>query len=371
MLHSPTMLLLLPGARLLGARAAAGAADGLRPGGHRRAQHRHPLHDHGRPAEHRRRPGRDGGAAREVLRPPLGAARTTSSSPASTAGSPSRRPSSASATVALVGLRHRRRGGRSSGCSPASGALNRARLLFFALLLLVDGVQLGLASYLFSIMALPAAHRRADRREREHRHRRPVNADARRARVRAPRRTAAGRSRSFPLGATRDAGRGQLQRLLARAPPRWSCCSSTASTTPQPSRVVALDPQGDRTEPLLARLRAGARRRAALRLPRARAVRPGARAPVRPAEGPASTPTRGRSPCRRATAGSRRAPPGDNAAVAMKSVVVDRARLRLGGRPPAAPPLREDDHLRDARRRLHPPPQLGRRRRAARAPTPG
>lgn len=35
------------------------------------------------------------------------------------------------------------------------GALNRARLLFFALLLLVDGVQFGLASYLFSIMALP------------------------------------------------------------------------------------------------------------------------------------------------------------------------------------------------------------------------
>jgi hypothetical protein len=35
------------------------------------------------------------------------------------------------------------------------GVLNRARMLFFALLLLVDGVQLGLASYLFSIMALP------------------------------------------------------------------------------------------------------------------------------------------------------------------------------------------------------------------------
>lgn len=35
------------------------------------------------------------------------------------------------------------------------GSLNRARMLFFALLLLVDGVQLGLASYIFSIMALP------------------------------------------------------------------------------------------------------------------------------------------------------------------------------------------------------------------------
>ena len=35
------------------------------------------------------------------------------------------------------------------------GALSRARVLFFALLLLVNGIQLGLASYLFSIMALP------------------------------------------------------------------------------------------------------------------------------------------------------------------------------------------------------------------------
>jgi len=35
------------------------------------------------------------------------------------------------------------------------GSLNRARLLFFALVILLDGLQLGLASYLFSIMALP------------------------------------------------------------------------------------------------------------------------------------------------------------------------------------------------------------------------
>jgi len=35
------------------------------------------------------------------------------------------------------------------------GNLNRARVLFFALLLVLDGVQFGLASYLFSIMALP------------------------------------------------------------------------------------------------------------------------------------------------------------------------------------------------------------------------
>ena len=63
-----------PRGRLLGARAAAGPADGLRAGGHRRAQHRHPLHDHGRAAAHRRHPDRDGGAAGEVLRAPLGPA---------------------------------------------------------------------------------------------------------------------------------------------------------------------------------------------------------------------------------------------------------------------------------------------------------
>jgi hypothetical protein len=39
--------------------------------------------------------------------------------------------------------------------SSGFGTLDRARVLFFSLLLLVDGVQLGMASYLFSIMALP------------------------------------------------------------------------------------------------------------------------------------------------------------------------------------------------------------------------
>jgi len=35
------------------------------------------------------------------------------------------------------------------------GALNQQRLLFFALICLVNGVQIGAASFLFSIMALP------------------------------------------------------------------------------------------------------------------------------------------------------------------------------------------------------------------------
>jgi len=35
------------------------------------------------------------------------------------------------------------------------GALNETRALFFALLCLVNGVQIATAAYLFSIMALP------------------------------------------------------------------------------------------------------------------------------------------------------------------------------------------------------------------------
>ena len=52
--------------------------------------------------------------------------------------------------------------------------------------------------------------------------------------------------------------------------------------------------------------------------------------------------------------------PGDNAATAMKSVVVDSSSLRLGRRSAAAPAHSPDGDLRDARGRLHPPPQLGR-----------
>ena len=53
---------------------------------------------------------------------------------------------------------------------------------------------------------------------------------------------------------------------------------------------------------------------------------------------------------------------GDNAATAMKSVVVDPRALRLGRRRAAAPALLAHHHLRDARARLHPPSQFRRRR---------
>ena len=57
--------------------------------------------------------------------------------------------------------------------------------------------------------------------------------------------------------------------------------------------------------------------------------------------------------------------PGDNAARALKSVLADPAR-RSGRRPSTAHAVREDDHLRAARRQLHPPSQLSHPRRLAR-----
>ena len=53
---------------------------------------------------------------------------------------------------------------------------------------------------------------------------------------------------------------------------------------------------------------------------------------------------------------------GDNAATAMKSVVVDPGAYDWEGDAPAEPALRTHDHLRDARPRVHPPPELRRRR---------
>ena len=58
--------------------------------------------------------------------------------------------------------------------------------------------------------------------------------------------------------------------------------------------------------------------------------------------------------------------PGDNAASAMKSVVAESRRLRLGRRRGHSTAVRRDHHLRAARRRLHPAPEFRRRARQAR-----
>ena len=57
---------------------------------------------------------------------------------------------------------------------------------------------------------------------------------------------------------------------------------------------------------------------------------------------------------------------GDNAATAMKSVVVDPSGVRLGRRCAAATSVGPDHHLRDARARLHAPSQFRRCREDAR-----
>ena len=63
--------------------------------------------------------------------------------------------------------------------------------------------------------------------------------------------------------------------------------------------------------------------------------------------------------------------PGDNAAVAGQERGGRLRRLRLGGRSAALPAVLEHRDLRDARARLHPPPEFRRRRARSAAPMPG
>ena len=62
--------------------------------------------------------------------------------------------------------------------------------------------------------------------------------------------------------------------------------------------------------------------------------------------------------------------PGDNAATALKSVVVDPSTYDWEGDDASRPALCQDDHLRDACRRVHPTSELRRRVRRSAAPTP-
>ena len=137
-----------------------------------------------------------------------------------------------------------------------------------------------------------------------------------------------------------------------------------------PSRVVRLDPATNRTYHYWHVVRARRAAGTALRLPGRGAVGPRARAAVRPRQGPARPvrPRRGRPEelrPRGREAGGRQRRDGDEERGRRSG------RLRLGGRPPAAPALRAHHHLRDARPRLHAPPELRGRRRRRAAPTPG
>ena len=146
----------------------------------------------------------------------------------------------------------------------------------------------------------------------------------------------------------------------SRAPrPAWSCCSSTARTTPKPSRIVALDPVANRTyhywHTFVPGVKPGQLYGYRVHGPNepasGLAVRPdqGAARPVRPRRGRAE----GLHARRRPAAGRQRRDRDEERGRGS-------VRLRLGGRRAAAAAVGPHGHLRDARPRVHPPPQLRR-----------
>ena len=121
--------------------------------------------------------------------------------------------------------------------------------------------------------------------------------------------------------------------------------------------------------PLLACVRARPPRRTGLRVPRGRAVRPGPRTAVRSREAPPRPlRARRRRPRRLRPCGSQ--PSGRRHESRHAERGRGSRRLRLGGRRAAPPTVRRHGDLRDARRGLHPPSELGRHDRegAARMP---
>ena len=124
----------------------------------------------------------------------------------------------------------------------------------------------------------------------------------------------------------------------------------------------------DRTRPrsqpylsLLACVRARHYRGTDLCLSGRGSVRPGEGPPIRLRKRCCSTPTGSVLPGHRIAAETPRGDQASNAATALKSVVADPSAYDWEGDAPPRSAVREDDHLRDARRRLHPAPELRRR----------
>ena len=155
--------------------------------------------------------------------------------------------------------------------------------------------------------------------------------------------------RIYPLGATIQPG-GVNFSVFSRNASAVDLLLFDRDDDARPSRVIPIDPATQSHLPLLARLRARHRSRTDLRLSGARPVRSRARSALRSMPSSCSILTGARSPFRTAMLGTPRAVHGDNTATAMKSVVVDPDRLRLGGRRAATPPFLPHHHLRDARR---------------------
>ena len=153
-------------------------------------------------------------------------------------------------------------------------------------------------------------------------------------------------------------------------PPASSCCSVRSRRRREARPRDRARSRGQPHLPLLARVRAGGEAGAALRLSRAGAGRAGnAACDSTPAKVLLDPYGRGVVVPKNYTPEAARQP-GDNAATAMKSVVVDPSRVRLGRRRAAAAAVRAHDHLRDARPRLHAPPEFRASARKRAAPTP-
>ena len=154
-------------------------------------------------------------------------------------------------------------------------------------------------------------------------------------------------------------GRRQLQRVLEARHRRavallrsGGCREARAGRRSRPADPALV--------PLLARIRARHHGRSDLRLPRRWAVRSGTRPSFRPRQGAARSLRKMRGAARGLESRG-----GARAGRQLRLGLEERRRrpgcLRLGGRPPSAHALCQDGRLRDARRRLHTPPQLRRR----------
>ena len=164
---------------------------------------------------------------------------------------------------------------------------------------------------------------------------------------------------SFPLGRHDLSGRRQLQRVLEKRHRRAAallrsggCRDAGPSCRSRPADAALV--------PLLARIRARHRGRAALRLPRRWAVRSRPRSPLRPRQGaPRSVRQMRGAACGVESRG------GMRARRQLRLGSQERRRrprcIRLGGRSSSAHALCQDGCLRDARGRLHAAPQLRRR----------
>ena len=171
------------------------------------------------------------------------------------------------------------------------------------------------------------------------------------------------RSRREPRAARRHGHRRrrQLQRVRQARRRGRAAALRRRRRRRTPSQVIPLDAARHRTYHYWHVFVPGLAPGQIYALPRARPVRARARAAVRRATRCCSIRTAAPSPCPTATTATPPAGPATTPRRAMKSVVADPGRYDWEGDAPLQPAVRRNRHLRDARRRLHPPSELRRR----------